>query len=273
MLVSLFVFNVALAQVEEKSDFSSAESKVMKMEALRLWQKRDDQQSLEESLSKFEHVHAANPQDLDTLIYLIRGYFTLAELHLDNKDLKMRNFEKAKSFGEKALELNPDYKKIKDDDLQGAIAKLSKKEVPPMFWMAAALGKWAKLNGVMASLKYKSQILAMIRQVEKLWPDFFHGAVPRYWGGFYAVAPRIAGGDMKKSKENFKKAMLVAPEYLGTKVLYAELYLTEEDDKKEFKKQLEEVLAASDGPAELQPENRLEKKKAEKLLEQIDKLF
>lgn len=261
------------AMAETKADFNSAEAQVLKVEALRLWQKRDDQQSLEESLSKFEMVHSAQPEDIEILTYLARGYFLLAELHLDNKDLKMKNFEKAKDFGEKALETNADYKKQKEKDIEKAITKLTKREVPPMFWKAAALGKWAKLNGIMSSLKYKGEILASIRQVEELWPDFFYGAVPRYWGGFYAVAPSIAGGDMKKSKKNFQKAMEVAPEYLGTKVLYAELYLTEEDEEKEFKKQLQEVLTAPEGPVELQPENRLEKKKAEKLLEQVDKLF
>src|SRR5690606_9638473 len=94
-----------------------------------------------------------------------------------------------------------------------------------------------------------------------------------YWGGFYAVAPGIAGGSMKKSKKNFKKAMEMAPEYLGTKVLYAELYLTEEKEKKEFKEVLLEVVGAPNGPAEIVPENMLEKKKAERLLEEIDKLF
>jgi tetratricopeptide (TPR) repeat protein len=244
-----------------------------KTDALRLWQKRDDQKSLEEALTKFEAVHSASPTDMDTLVYLTRGYFTLAELHLTKEDDKKKNFEKARSFGEKGMELNPEYKKLKENDIEKAIDKLTEKEVPVLFWSAASLGKWAKLNGIMSSLKFKGQILSMIRKVEKLRPDFYHGAVPRYWGGFYALAPRIAGGDMDKSKENFKKAMSVAPEYLGTKTLYAEVYCVKDDDKKEFKKQLEEVIAAPVGPEEIAPENTLEKKKAQNLLSQMDDLF
>lgn len=244
-----------------------------KTDAMKLWQKRDDQVSLEGALSKFEAIHNSNPQDIETLTYLTRGYFLLAELHYTKEDQKMKGFEKARSFGEKGMSLNPVYKKFAGDDIEMAIDNLSEKEVPVLFWSAASLGKWAKLNGVMSSLKFKGQILSMIKKVEKLKPDFFYGAVPRYWGGFYALAPRIAGGDMKKSKENFKKAMEVAPEYLGTKTLYAEVYLTKEDDKKEFKKQLQEVIAAPNGPEEITPENLLEKKKAEKLLADMDDLF
>ena len=272
LLLSLLVMNGAWAQ-EKKPDLSPAESKLMKTEGVRLWQKRDDQQSLEESLSKFEQALAGSPQDIEILTYLTRGYFLLADLHLDNKDLKMKNYEKAKAFGESGLSSNAEYKKKKDSDIKSAIGALTKNEVPLIFWTAAALGKWSKLNGVMSSLKYKDQILSMIKRVEALEPNYFHGAVPRYWGGFYAVAPRIAGGDMKKSKKNFQRAIEAAPDYLGSHVLFAELYWTEEGNKKEFEKELKLVIAAPNGPEEIRPENMLEKKKAEKLLEKADDLF
>lgn len=263
LLAFSFLFNVAIAQ-DAKGD---------KAEALRLWQKRDDQTSLRESLAKFEALHKADPADLDTITYLTRGYFLLADLHLEDKGEKKKTYEKAKDFGELGMSTNPEYDKKKKNDIEGAIATLTKREVPVTFWTAAALGKWSKLNGVMSSLKFKSQILGMVKQVEKLEPDFFHAAVPRYWGGFYAVAPAIAGGSMKKSKENFKEAIKKAPEYLGTRVLYAELYWTEEGDKKEFKKNLQEVIDAPIGPEELKPENTLEKKKAKKLLDNADEYF
>jgi tetratricopeptide (TPR) repeat protein len=271
--IILFNFPNGHSQVSERKAFSNSEAKLLARDAIRLWQKRVEKESLEEALSKFEHVLAASPTNLQVLTYLTRGYFILGELHETNDDLKKKNFEKARDFGRIGLETNAEFKKLADKDIEKAISKLTKREVPILFWNAAALGKWAKLNGIMSSLKYKGEILAMIKQVEKIQPDFYYGSVPRYWGGYYAVAPRIVGGDMKKSKKYFEEAMRIAPEYLGTKVLYAELYLTEKDDKKEFKKQLLEVIAAPNGPAELVPENMLEKKKAEKLLDKVDDLF
>lgn len=270
MIVFSLLCNFAYA---EQKDFNPAEAKLMKTEALRLWQKRDDQQSLEEALSKFQIVHETHPADLEILTYLTRGYFLLAELHLTNDDLKLKTFEKAREHGEKGLKLNRDYLKHADDDIEKAIKKLDAKQVPIIYWTAASLGKWAKLNGIMSSLKYKDQILALIERVGKLDPDFYYGAVPRYWGGYYAVAPGIAGGDMKKSKKNFEKAMKMGPELLTNKVLYAELYLVEKGDKKEFKKVLQEVLNSSNGPQDIVPENILEKKKAERLLDKEDDLF
>lgn len=273
MLKMLLAFTLLMNFTWAQDTFTPGETKALKAEAVRLWQKRVDQQSLEEALSKFEHIHSAEPENLEVLTYLSRGYFTLAELHITNEDLKKRNFEKGRSFGEKGLAINPEFKKLASKDIEEAIDKLTEKDVTILYWTAASLGKWARLNGIMSSLKYKGQILAMIKKVEKLKPDFYYAAVPRYWGGFYALAPSIAGGDMKKSKKKFHEAMEKAPEYLGTKVLYAELYLVKKDDKKEFKKVLNEVIAAGNGPEEITPENMLEKRKAERLLEQTDDLF
>jgi len=255
LFFSLFM-NLAVAQ-----DF--------KAEALKSWQKRDDQKSLEAALANFEKA----PQDLETLTYLARGYFLYAEYFVSGDEKKMDAYEKSKKYGDKALELNPVFKKVADDDITTAIEQVTEKEVAPLYWRACALGKWARLNGIMKSLKFKDEIQKSIKQVEKLKPDFFHGAVPRYWGSYYAIAPGIAGGDMKKSKENFKKSMTMAPEYLGTKTLYAEHYLVKEDEEKEFKQVLNEVLSAGDGPQDIAPENRLEKKRAQNLLDKVKKLF
>lgn len=255
LFLSLFM-NLAFAQ-----DF--------KAEALKSWAKRDDQKSMEDALAKFEKA----PQDLETLTYLARGYFLYAEYFVTGDDKKMDTYEKSKKYGDKALELNPVYKKVASDDINMAIEQVSEKEIAPLYWRACALGKWAKLNGIMKSLKFKEEIQNSIKQVGKLKPDFFHGAVPRYWGSFYAIAPGIAGGDMDKSKENFKQSMKMAPEYLGTKTLYAEHYLVKEEEEKEFKKILGEVIASGDGPEEIAPENRLEKKRAQKLLDNVKKLF
>lgn len=260
MLKTFFFFslflNMAFAQ-----DF--------KAEALKSWKNRDDQKSMEDALAKFEKA----PQNLETLTYLARGHFLYAEYFVSGDEKKMDAYEKAKKFGDKALELNPVYKKFADDDITTAIEQLNEKEVAPLYWRACALGKWARLNGIMKSLKYKDEIQKSIKQVEKLKPDFFHGAVPRYWGSYYAIAPGIAGGDMDKSKENFKKSMSIAPEYLGTKTLYAEHYLVKEDKEKEFKEVLNEVISSGDGPEDIAPENRLEKKRAKHLLDKVKKLF
>lgn len=252
----------------------SPEANLLKKEAEVLWEKRDSQEELEQMLAKLESAHALNTQDRETLERLSHGYFLLADQHLSNEALMKRAYEKGREWGLKGMNLNAEFKeRLKSKSIKNSVDKLTDADVPSMFWTLANTGKWSKLNGIFSSLKYKDEILAILGRVEELRPNYFHSAVPRYWGGFYALAPGIAGGDMKKSKEKFKEAMEKSPDYLGTKVLYAELYLVKKDDKKEFEKVLTEVVNAQLGPRELHPENRLEKKKAAKLLEKKDEIF
>lgn len=241
----------------------------MTPEALELWKKRDNKESLVACLKLLE----ATPRDLETLTYLTRGYFLLGDAYTSDDDEKLKTFEKAKKSGEEGMSLNPQFKSLKEKDMGQAINALSIQEIDVLYWSAAALGKWAKANGVMSSLRFKGQILSMVKKVEDLKADYFYAAVDRYMGGYYAIAPGIAGGDMKKSKERFLRAMKNAPENLGTKVFYAEVYLTKEDEEKEFEKVLNEVLAAPNGPEEIAPENIMDKRKAQDLLKRKKELF
>jgi tetratricopeptide (TPR) repeat protein len=264
---------------EKKTDsvsISTSEVNSLTKEAMELWKARLDQGKLQEALAKFERLHAANPNDLQTLIYLTRGNYFLADSHLQEIEEKKKIYELAASYGEKAMATNPEFKEAvkSGKSVEEAVTTLTEAEVPAIYWTAASLGKWAKATGIAAALKYKTRIKAMVERVEKLKPDYFFGAPSRYWGGFYAVAPSFAGGDMKKSKIQFDKSLQMAPEYQGTKVLMAEVYYTKEGKKKEFEMSLKEVLASKfDNHPEIGPENALEKKKAERLLAKMDDLF
>ncbi len=240
----------------------------------KLWEKRADIDSLKECLIHMDALYRKTPQDRDILVYLSRGYFLKGELTLDNESEKKAAYEKSKDFGLKALSLNNEFKKHADGDLQKAASKLNKEDAPAAFWTAAAIGRWSAMNGVMSSLEYKDPMLALVKKVEEHQPDYFYGAVYRFWAGFYALAPGIVGGDMKKSKEYFEKAQSLYPEYIGTKVAKAEQYYVEKDDEKSFKQTLEEVVAAPiSGPKEIAPENFLEQKKAEMLLKKRKEIF
>jgi tetratricopeptide (TPR) repeat protein len=252
------------------------EGLLMKSEGLRLWQNRDLKEDLESALSKFELAHQGDPNDLETVVFLIQGNFILADAHTSDNEAKKKLLEKGKDFGMEGLRTNEEFKKLVDkkgEDVEDAVKVLTEKETAVAYWTAASLGLWAKANGIFSSIKYKDQIVELIRKVEMLDPKYFHGAVPRYWGSYYSAIPSIAGKDLKKSKKYYEESLALAPEYLGTKVLMAEIYAVEKDDKALFKKLLLEVLADKSNHPELGPENRIERKKAEKLLEQADELF
>jgi hypothetical protein len=257
-------------------ELSKNELATLEKSAKSLWAERAKTEKLIQALGEFEKIHAAQPNDLQTLIFLTRGYYFLADAQIDDIEKKKANFEKAAAFGEKALATNEAFKQkvASGKTIEESLDVLTQKEVPAIYWTAASLGKWAKATGIAAALKYKTRIKAFIERVQNLQPDYFFTAVNRYWGGFYALAPSFAGGDMNKSKSNFEKSIASSPEYIGTKVLMAEVYWTKVGNKKQFEATLRDVLSSKfDNHPEIGPENQWEKKKAEKLLKNMDELF
>lgn len=270
LLKSLFLFSLTL-------NLAFAQDANLKADALKLWSQRDVKQSLTDAITKFETLHKATPTDTEILLYLMRSHFIMGDSHTQDKDEKMEQFEKAFGYGDKALLTNTEYasRVKKNDEIKHQMKALGINEVAQMYWTAASIGRFAKTKGIFASLKYKSKILGLISRVEELKPDFFYGSVPRYWGSYYAVIPSLAGKDLKKSLSNFEKSLQMGPEYLGTKVLQAETYYVEKDDEANFKKILNEVLADTTlvNHPELGPENRMEKIKAKRLLDNMGDLF
>ncbi|MEE8408419.1 MAG: TRAP transporter TatT component family protein, partial [Myxococcota bacterium] len=91
---------------------------------------------------------------------------------------------------------------------------------------------------------------------------------------FYAKAPSFAGGDLDKSKQHFERAIELEPNYLGTKVLYAEYYAPKREDKELFTRLLNEVAGGDVTVLPgLEPEQTFEQKKAERLLSEVDEIF
>ena len=107
----------------------------------------------------------------------------------------------------------------------------------------------------------------------KLEEHFFYSAAHRYLGVIYAKAPAIAGGDMKRAKVHFDASLANAPNYLATTVLWAEFYAVKAEDKAGYKAKLEWVKQADDVVPEITAENKVEKKKAQRLLSMIEEKF
>lgn len=243
------------------------------------WAQRGDRAQLELALAKWEQAAAQAPS-ADLYVKLSRGHYLLGDgFHAldDNAELRDKEYEIGLAWAEKAVKLSaPDYVQAVQGGAKhkDAILKAPKEAVPAMYWWATNLGKWAASKGFATRLKYKDDIKATMDHVKSLDENYFYAAPWRYFGAFEALTAGLAGGDLKKSGENFAKAVELAPNYLGTKVLWAEYLTTKTQDKATYEKLLKEVLAAD--PAvdpEIEAENRIEQKKAQKLLAKIDDNF
>jgi hypothetical protein len=244
-----------------------------------LWNERGDKAKLIQALDKWEAAAATAPT-AELYAKLARGHYLLGDGYyvLDgNNEARDAEYQKGLDAATKGLKLSaPEFAKAMAEGKKHAeaIQLAGKDAIPAMYWYASNLGKWAASKGFATRLRYKDDIKATIDHIKAMDENFFYAAPYRYLGGYEAATAGLAGGSLEKSQEYFAKSVEMAPNYLGTKVLWADFLCTKKQDKDTFKKLLDEVVAADPAAApEIEPENKIEQEKAKKLLAKIDDLF
>lgn len=235
------------------------------------WAHRDEGPALQTALQLYERaVPGAAPSQQRALFErLASGTYLFADNYLpENSKDQQKGYRRAALWGEACLRLDPRYAKTAKQDLSKAVAGLDKAYVGCLFFKAAGMGRDAQITGIMKSLSRKPTVDALMKRAYKLDPNYLDGAPDRYYGVYYSVLPGFLGGSRSKSEEHFKHSLEVAPQFLGTKVLMAKnLY---DKGSPEYKQLLTEVVNADPNaaPARYAAENRIEQRKARRLLAQ-----
>ncbi len=244
-----------------------------------LWKDRSDKTALQAAINKWESA-AAKSADADLFAKIARAHYLLGDgFHglEGNAEQRDSEYQLGLDWATKALKLAaPEFAKAMAEGKKHseAIVLAPKESVAAAYWYATNLGKWAAARGFATRLRYKDDVKATMDNIKKLDEMFFHAAPYRYLGSFEALTAGLAGGSLEKSEEHFKKGVELAPNYFGTKVLWAEYLCVKRQDKAMFKQLLDEVVAGNASVVpEIEPENKIEQQKAKKLLAKIDDLF
>ncbi len=244
------------------------------------WAERTDAANIRAAIAEWEKVAAASPGDAEVLVKLTRAHYFLADGYLrgesDEKEyLKM--MDKGVKWGEKAMvAASPEFAAAMKDGKKfpEAVKLVGKDGVPAMYWYASSLGKWAKKKGFAVLLGQKDNVKATMDRCLELEPTYYYGGPHRYFGAFYAIAPSFAGGDLEKSKVHFKKSLEIAPNFVGTKVLWAAELAVKTQDEATFDTLIAEIEASKeDVIPEILPESRVEMQKGAELKANRDDLF
>ncbi len=242
-----------------------------------LWLERADAGQLEQALAAFEEAATIDTENLELHIILARGNYFWADAFLaEDKMQQTTVYEKGLSFAEKAMALHPEFKALVESGelVEDAIKVLDVEYVGAIYWGSASLAKWGLNKGLATVLKNKERGRKMMVRCVELDETYFYAGPHRWFGSYYGKLPAIAGRDLKKSKDYFDKALAIAPNYFGTRVLQAEYYSKNAGDKELFRSDLEFVInTPSDVIPELVPEQDAEKKKAQKMLDAIEDTF
>lgn len=242
------------------------------------WAQREDATKVREAIAKWEAA-AALWSNGDHAARLSRAHYFLADSFIAvSGDAEARDAEYTASleWAVKAMKLAAP-ETVKDlaagVPMVTAVKKAPKEASEALLWYASSLGKWAAMRRVGTRLKYKDELKAVIDYVAATDPSQ-HGATHRWLATYEAQTINILGGSAERSEEHFKKSLEIAPNYVGTKVLWAQFLCPKTGNRALAKKLLEEAVAAD---PTLDPgnvaENKADQQKAKSLLANFDALF
>ena len=118
------------------------------------------------------------------------------------------------------------------------------------------------------------KIMPVAERVAELTPAYYYNGSYSMLGTYYALRPRITGGDPEKAKLNFDKAMQGGGAgFLLNDYMAARMYAVAAQDEDYFVKVLNAILAAELKDDGTRLPNEVAKIKARKLLEKKDELF
>lgn len=264
------------------SDAVRADSKGLPADVAKLWENRHIEAELVKALPKIEELVKNNPSNYEYHIIAARAFYTYADGHIflrltedTEKQVKpelTKAYDKAIQYAEKAMSLEPAFKKklLAGSSIEDGLELLGKDYIDSIYWRYAAFARWSRLEGTTTLLKNKGKFTKMVKRVEALDPNYFFGAVYRYYGGAETLSPT---GSMAKGKENFEKAIQLAPNFFGNHVLFADVWAAKKLDKALFEKHMNIAINGNPkdlGRPEWVPEQIIEQGRAKKFLKEIE---
>ncbi|HVP65652.1 MAG TPA: TRAP transporter TatT component family protein [Anaeromyxobacteraceae bacterium] len=195
------------------------------------------------------------------------------------RDRARKLFLRARDYGLRGLEqkypgLPAKLKAARD--LEPVLAVVRKEDVGLLYWTAAA---WALAvstgKGDMQLVAELPAPVAMMRRGLALDESYDHGAFHEFFVTWDGSRSPAEGGGPARAKEHLDRALALSDgEKLGPLVSYAETVLVQTQDRGEFVRVLEQVLAADVNAApQYRLANVLAQRRARALLEHADDFF
>lgn len=206
------------------------------------------------------------------------GYCGYSFLFVEDADPERAKalYLRAKDYGSRLLADR--LKVVKNgnvSDVEAALKQAKAEDVPALFWTAYAWAGWVQLSrespDAVAALP---KIAAIMNRVRQLDPGYFFSGADLFLGSYYAILPRMLGGNPAKSKEHFEAAISrTQGKFLTAKFLYARHYAVAAQDPGLFKELLIEVQNDRQAHPEAGLANEVAKLRSKKLLEKTDDYF
>jgi len=189
-------------------------------------------------------------------------------------------YARARDYGLAALSRNARFRAAVSgpvDAFEASLADFGKADVPALYTAAMAWMSWIlNSGGAMEAVAQLSRPVAMMRRVMALDPLHERGGPHLFFGIYYAVQPRGAGGDLAASRRHFEQAIAAAGEKaLLPRVAFAEFFARYSLDRELFEKTLRAAVDSRDldDPPGLRLMNAVARRRAKALLPMAEEWF
>lgn len=223
------------------------------------------------------------PDNRDLLVIGAQAYcgYAMGFVEDVNPERASELYKKGRDYGFNALMTHKKFRKAinKGTPVWDAIKLIDEDEkeyVPALFWTAMCWASWLNFN--MTDPSAMMDVPKMRSIIDRLYimdDKYFYGGVHLLLGAYYSQIPELAGGGVKKAKEEFQKAFEISEgKMLLQNVYYARYVATVLQDEEMFEQELKKVI---DAPMDILPEQRftttIAKRKAMYLLKNKDNFF
>ncbi len=165
---------------------------------------------------------------------------------------------------------------LKGKALEDELSKMTKTDVPYLYWAAAGWAAAYAINPFDFALSITiNQPIDMMHRALQLDSTYQDGAIHEFFISYYAAAPESLGGSLKKAKEEYQKTLALSKgRRPSVYVAYAQSIAVPEHDRAGFVDALHKALAIDPNA---DPNTRLEtivtQQKAQWLLDHVDNYF
>ena len=243
-------------------------------------------------LKTMESLLQIIPEHRGLLLTCCRGFteYSFGFVHADADEIESTDRARANRLGERALKLylrargygfrglELDHKKISEElvaNPEAAAARLGKKDVPMLYWTAAAWGQAISVGRDRPELTADiASVKALITRGLALDEGFEYGSFHDAMIVLESL-PAMMGGSLERARQHFQRAVELSQGRSAVPyVMLAENVCVQQQDRAEFTRVLDQALAID---ANAIPAYRLEtmlmQRRARDLIARADDLF
>jgi predicted anti-sigma-YlaC factor YlaD len=245
-------------------------------------------------LKLYESLLAESPKHTGLLLAAAQGFTEYSYAFVDSRidEARAESPERADALRERARKLyirayrygmrglevhHPGFAAALDNDADLALQRVTRRDVPLLYWTAASRGLTISLSKTSPELIAELPLVeTVVRRVAELDENFGAGAVPEFLITLEAAHSGVKPEEQQKlMRQHFERALKLSQgKRAGTYVSFAENACVPAQNKAEFQSLLEKALAVD---PDADPDNRLAnlvaQRRARWLLKHIDDLF